>query len=130
MCVLNFQFASYTSNPVRTDLILWKILCTSQSRSRSRPYSPKLASRVTSYRRPLLEQWLPLEANPKVITFCERPGYVLTDGYRRLADFWIRSGRSPQIQSQARDGKMAASSVADLVRNAETLGWACRRLDV
>ena len=39
------------------------------------------------YRRPLLEQWLLLEANPKVINFCERPGYVLIDGYRRLAAF-------------------------------------------
>ncbi|RDJ98097.1 hypothetical protein [Paraburkholderia lacunae] len=53
-------------------------------------FSPKLARRVMFYRRPLLEQWLLLEANPKVITFCERPGYVLIDGYRRLADFWVR----------------------------------------
>ncbi|WP_242681799.1 hypothetical protein [Paraburkholderia hospita] len=53
-------------------------------------FSPKLARRVMYYRRPLLEQWLLLEADPNVITFCERPGYVLTDGYRRLADFWVR----------------------------------------
>lgn len=52
--------------------------------------SPKLARRVRFYRRALLEQWLLLEANPKVLTFCERPGYVLIDGYRRLADFWVR----------------------------------------
>ncbi|MDR5736247.1 hypothetical protein QCE47_28510 [Caballeronia sp. LZ025] len=53
-------------------------------------FSPKLARRVTFYRRALLEQWLLLEANPKVISFCERPGYVLIDGNRRLADFWVR----------------------------------------
>ena len=53
-------------------------------------FSPKLARRVMFYRRPLLEQWLLLEANPRVTTFCERPGYVLIDGYRRLADFWVR----------------------------------------
>jgi hypothetical protein len=52
-------------------------------------FSPKLARRVMFYRRPLLEQWLLLEANPTVITFCERPGYVLIDRHRRLADFWV-----------------------------------------
>ncbi|KAA1004318.1 hypothetical protein FVF58_32410 [Paraburkholderia panacisoli] len=53
-------------------------------------FSPKLARRIMFYRRALLEQWLLLEANPKVITFCERPGYVLINGERHLADFWVR----------------------------------------
>ncbi|WP_080403989.1 hypothetical protein [Burkholderia ubonensis] len=53
-------------------------------------FSPKLARRVMFYRRPLLEQWLLLEANPKVLTFCECPGYVLINGCHRLADFWVR----------------------------------------
>jgi hypothetical protein len=53
-------------------------------------FSLKLARRVMFYRRALFEQWLLLEANPKVITFCERPGYVLINGARHLADFWVR----------------------------------------
>ncbi|WP_128598684.1 hypothetical protein [Paraburkholderia kirstenboschensis] len=53
-------------------------------------FSPKLARRVMFYRRALLEQWLLFEANPKVITFCERPGYVLINEDRHLADFWVR----------------------------------------
>ncbi|MCC8397485.1 hypothetical protein LJ656_33545 [Paraburkholderia sp. MMS20-SJTR3] len=53
-------------------------------------FSPKLARRVMFYRRALLEQWLLLEANPKMITFCERPGYVLISEDRHLADFWVR----------------------------------------
>ncbi|CAE6866208.1 hypothetical protein R75461_08291 [Paraburkholderia nemoris] len=53
-------------------------------------FSPKLARRVMFYRRALLEQWLMLEANPKVVTFCERPGYVLINEDRHLADFWVR----------------------------------------
>ncbi|MDH6147223.1 MULTISPECIES: hypothetical protein [Paraburkholderia] len=53
-------------------------------------FSPKLARRVMFYRRALLEQWLLLEANPKVINFCERPGYVLINGKRHLTDFWMR----------------------------------------
>ncbi|MGU8077125.1 hypothetical protein [Burkholderia pyrrocinia] len=31
-----------------------------------------------------------LESNPNVHTFCERPGYVMLDGQRCLADFWVR----------------------------------------
>ncbi|WP_347237583.1 hypothetical protein [Paraburkholderia sp. BL17N1] len=53
-------------------------------------FSPKLARRVMFYRRALLEQWLLLEANPNVITFCERPGYVLINEDRHVADFWVR----------------------------------------
>jgi hypothetical protein len=53
-------------------------------------FSPKLARRLTFYRRGLLEQWLLLEADPMVIVFCERPGYVIVNGRERLADFWVR----------------------------------------
>ena len=53
-------------------------------------FSPKLIRRMTFYRRALLEQWVLLEADPQVITFCERPGYVQINGHDRLADFWVR----------------------------------------
>jgi hypothetical protein len=53
-------------------------------------FSPKLARRMTFYRRALLEQWVLLEADPRVITFCERPGYIQINGHHRLADFWVR----------------------------------------
>jgi hypothetical protein len=53
-------------------------------------FSPKLARRLTLYRRALLEQWFLLEADPAVTTFCERPGYVHVEGQQRLADFWVR----------------------------------------
>jgi hypothetical protein len=53
-------------------------------------FSPKLARRMTFYRRASLEQWVLLEADPLVITFCERPGYIQINGHHRLADFWVR----------------------------------------
>ena len=40
--------------------------------------------------RALLQQWLLLEGEPEVIIFCERPGHVLINGDRHLADFWVR----------------------------------------
>ncbi|MDR6496803.1 hypothetical protein J2797_006735 [Paraburkholderia terricola] len=65
-------------------------LCRPRGAHRFEAFSPKLARRVMFYRRALLEQWLLLEANPQVITFCERPGYVLINEDRHLADFWVR----------------------------------------
>jgi len=53
-------------------------------------FSPKLARRVMFYRRPSVELWLLLEADPAVMSFCERPGYVVIDGHRRLTEFWVR----------------------------------------
>jgi hypothetical protein len=53
-------------------------------------FSPKLSRRLTLYTHPALEQWILLEANPAVLAFCERPGYVQLDGRQRLADFWLR----------------------------------------
>jgi hypothetical protein len=53
-------------------------------------FSPKLARRLTFYRRGLLEQWLLFEADPAVIVFCERPGCVNVSGKERLADFGVR----------------------------------------
>ncbi|MBB2984768.1 hypothetical protein [Paraburkholderia tropica] len=53
-------------------------------------FSPKLSRRMIFFRRAQLDQWILLEADPAVITFCERPGYVVVGDERRLADFWVR----------------------------------------
>ncbi|WP_174931400.1 hypothetical protein [Burkholderia lata] len=50
-------------------------------------FSPRLARRITFYRRPALEEWLVIEAAPTANTCCERPACVLLDGQRYLADF-------------------------------------------
>ncbi|CAB3734188.1 hypothetical protein [Paraburkholderia rhynchosiae] len=53
-------------------------------------FSLKLNRRLTFYQRSALEQWVLIEADPAVITFCERPGFVQSDGQQYLADFWVR----------------------------------------
>lgn len=61
-------------------------------------FSPKLSRRVIFFRRALLDQWILLEADPAVITFCERPGYVVVEGVKQLADFWVCfSGRQELV---------------------------------
>ncbi|WP_196319663.1 hypothetical protein [Burkholderia cepacia] len=54
---------------------------------RFKAFRLKLACRVKLYRWPALEQWLVLESDPTVRTFCERPGCVMLNGQRLLADF-------------------------------------------
>jgi hypothetical protein len=53
-------------------------------------FSPKLDRRVMFYRPASLDQWVLIEANPAVIVFCERPGYVHVNERKRLAGFRVR----------------------------------------
>jgi hypothetical protein len=61
-----------------------------RSAHRFEAFSLKLARRVTLYRHVALQQWVLLEASPTVVAFCERPGFVIIDGQKILADFWVR----------------------------------------
>jgi hypothetical protein len=54
-------------------------------------FSLKLGRRLTLYGRSAFEGWLMLEADPATKAFCERPGFVIVDGQRCIADFWARS---------------------------------------
>ncbi len=54
-------------------------------------FSPKLGRRLQCFGEEAYGQWICLEADPAVETFCERPVELeLTDGSRRPADFWVR----------------------------------------
>jgi hypothetical protein len=53
-------------------------------------FSLKADRRLTFCRQPALEQWVILEADPAVTAFCERPGFIQSEGKRYLADFWVR----------------------------------------
>ena len=56
-------------------------------------WSPKLGRRVSLYSRANVAVWLLIEASPEIEHFCERPGHVLVDGKRVLADFRIQRAR-------------------------------------
>lgn len=54
-------------------------------------YSPKLGRRLKCFGEEVFAQWICLEADPSVETFCERPVYLgLANGSKRVADFWAR----------------------------------------
>jgi hypothetical protein len=66
------------------------VLARPRGAHRFEAYSLKLTRRVTLYRHVALQQWVLLEASPSVDAFCERPGFVIIDGQKILADFWVR----------------------------------------
>ena len=53
-------------------------------------YSPKLGRRLQCFGEHAFGQWIRLEADPSVQTFCERPVYLEWMTGKRLADFWVR----------------------------------------
>ncbi|MGT2477203.1 hypothetical protein [Paraburkholderia terrae] len=52
-------------------------------------FSPKLNRRITFSRCCAFDQWILIETDPAVRTFCERPGYVQLRAQQQLADFWV-----------------------------------------
>ena len=60
-------------------------------------YSPKLGRRLQCFGELAFAQWICLEADPAIQTFCERPVYLDLAEDKRLADFWARSGDSETL---------------------------------
>lgn len=54
-------------------------------------YSAKLQRRVRLFDHSSFAQWIRLEADPAVITFCERPARIGPQRDARLVDFWVHS---------------------------------------
>ena len=53
-------------------------------------YSPKLGRRLQCFGEHAFKQWLRLESDPVVQTFCERPAMIDFAGKYRVADYWVR----------------------------------------
>src|SRR3954451_13867199 len=53
-------------------------------------HSPKVGRRVRLFDRLAFSQWIRLETDPAVLTFCERPSRVASQPDSCLIDFWIQ----------------------------------------
>ena len=59
------------------------------ARRRIEVFSPKIGRRLSLVSYDAFRTWLVIEANPHIVTFCERPRYV--DGSRGpTIDFWVQ----------------------------------------
>ena len=53
-------------------------------------FSPKLARPIRLFERASFEQWIRLEADPAVLSLCERPTRLGIKRDGRLIDFWVQ----------------------------------------
>ena len=53
-------------------------------------FSPKLARPICLFDHVTFEQWIRLEADPAVLSLCERPARCGINHDGRLIDFWVR----------------------------------------
>ncbi len=59
--------------------------------------SPKLGRLVQHYDHTSFRQWLRLEADPDVSTFCERPARIGPDPTSRLISYWVRHQQTQEF---------------------------------
>ena len=75
-------------------------------------FSPKIGRRLSLGSYDASRTWLVIEANPDIVTFCERPTYV--EGRRGLAiDFWVQLRGAPAGEFWTVEGPPRASSEGD-----------------
>ena len=60
-------------------------------------FSPKLERTIRAFDFPGLEQWVRIEADPTVLTFCEHPRRVGADNDGALIDFWVQRNDSDEM---------------------------------
>ena len=67
-------------------------------------FSPKLDRTVRAFDYVGLEQWIRLEADPTVTSFCEHPARVDADDSSLLIDFWVHRGDREEMLVLDRPG--------------------------
>lgn len=60
-------------------------------------FGPKIGRRLTPFGRHALQLWLRLEADPQVVTYCERPMLVPDAGRSRATAFWVATNDGEQL---------------------------------
>jgi hypothetical protein len=59
--------------------------------------SPKLGRLVQHYDQASFQQWIRLEADPSVSTFCERPARIGPDPTSQLISFWVSRNQAQEF---------------------------------
>lgn len=77
-------------------------------------FSPKLCRRLQCFGEAAFLQWICLEADPTVQTFCERPVYFENPDGPRLADFWIRQQDGEMLLVLDSEIKATSAMVGDI----------------
>lgn len=60
-------------------------------------YSPKISRQLVLFGMSAVDLWTTLEADPDILTFCERPMLIPDTRPRRAVDFWVESKQGEQL---------------------------------
>ena len=66
-------------------------------------FSPTLERAVRAFDHQGLWQWVRLETDPHITSFCEHPVRLGKDDDARLIDFWVQRGDSEELLMLDRD---------------------------
>ena len=79
-------------------------------------FSPKLGRTVRAFDHAAFEQWVRLETDPGVSSFCEHPGRVGANDDGRLIDFWVarHSQEEMLVVERGQGFAMLPQSVQDI----------------
>jgi hypothetical protein len=66
-------------------------------------FSPTLERAVRAFDHHGLWQWVRLETNPQILSFCEHPVRLGKDNGARLIDFWVQRGDGEELLVLDRD---------------------------
>ena len=66
-------------------------------------YAPKLQRQVTLLGRQALDLWTTLEADPQVLSYCERPLIIPDSRPQRAFDFWVQRPHGEELLILLRD---------------------------
>ncbi len=75
-------------------------------------FSPKLGRRLQCFGRHAFDQWICLESDPAVLTFCERPLEVERGADKCMIDLWARH-RDQETLLLLGDGQPFAEAIVD-----------------
>jgi len=92
-------------------------------------FSPKVGRRVRFHSRQAFEVWLGAEADPAVLSFCERPAVMTVDECERTLDMWVRyADREAFLLLADDDAKLSGDWLSTPVRRITAADLAATRV--
>jgi hypothetical protein len=83
-------------------------------------FSPKLCRRVRLFDHASSDLWITLEADPEVLTFCERPARLGSGSTAQLLDFWVQRRDREELLILERSDASVLEHVGGLATRAVT----------
>ncbi|MEZ0606329.1 hypothetical protein ACAX43_30010 [Paraburkholderia sp. IW21] len=78
-------------------------------------FGPKIGRRLTLFGRRAVDLWVRLEADPRVLIYCERPVQIPDVTPSRLVDFWVRTRDGERLCVVLRPAELTSAALGHLL---------------